>query len=54
MFGTKHSNANQLQQTIEYRTNEQKIKYLNWNMQIEKPLGKVSICGFCFYLFVLS
>ena len=35
MLGTKHSKTNQLQKDIEYKTNEQSIKYLNWNMKIE-------------------
>ena len=35
MFGTKHSKANQLQKTIEYKTNEESTKYSYWNMQIE-------------------
>ena len=35
MLGTKHSKTNQLQKVIEYKTNEQSIKYLNWNMKIE-------------------
>ena len=35
MLGTKHSKTNQLQKAIEYKTNEQSIKYLNWNTKIE-------------------
>ena len=35
MFGTKRSKINQSQKTIEYKTNEQSAKYLNWNMEIE-------------------
>ena len=34
MFGTKHSKINRLQKTIEYKTNEQSAKYLNWNIEI--------------------
>ena len=39
MFGTKHSNINWLQKTIEYQTNEQSKKYSNWNMKY-KAVGK--------------
>ena len=37
MFGTKYSKINQLQKTIEYKTNEQNTKYKieRWNMEIE-------------------
>ena len=35
MTGTKHSKTNQLQTTIEYKTNEQNTKYSNWSMQME-------------------
>ena len=51
MFGTLR---NQLQKTIEDKTNEPSIKYSNWKMQIETWPGKVSTCIFCFYLFILK
>ena len=35
MFGTKLSKINGLLKPIEYKTNEQITKYLNWNMEIE-------------------
>ena len=35
MFGKKHSKINPLQKSIDYKTNEQNPKYLNWNMEIE-------------------
>ena len=50
----EHSKANRLQNTIECKTNEQSIKYSNWNVQIEIKPSKVSTYSFWFYLFVLS
>ena len=41
MFGTKHSKTNQLQKTIQYKTNEQSTKCLKWNMQIESQVRLV-------------
>ena len=35
IFGTKHPKTKQLQKTIDYQTNEQSTKYLNWNMEIQ-------------------
>ena len=49
MFGIIHSKTNRLQKTIEYKTNEQSKKYLNWSMHVEIKLGKASACSFCFY-----
>ena len=45
MFGAKNSKINQLQKTIEYKTNEQSTKYLNeiWKLDSRWMFGNIKM-----------